>query len=53
MNMQEALQIAKREMGLTEIPSITSDKRADFAKLVYDICQKSKNPMKTTKLEEF
>jgi hypothetical protein len=27
MNVQEAIQIAKREMGLTEIPPMTSEKR--------------------------
>ena len=28
-------------------------KRAEFARRVYEICQRGKNPMKTTKLEEF
>ena len=53
MNMQEAIQIAKRERGLTEIPSMASEKRAEFARRVYEICQKSKSPGKMSKLEEF
>ena len=53
MNMQEAIQIARREMGMTETPPLASEKRAQFAKLVYDICQRGKNPVKITKLEEF
>jgi hypothetical protein len=53
MNVQEAIQIAKREMGLTEIPPMTSEKRKVFGRRVYEICQQGKNPVKITKLEEF
>jgi hypothetical protein len=53
MNMEEAMRTVKREMGLTEIPSMASEKRAEFARRVYEICQKSKSPGKMSKLEEF
>ena len=53
MNMEEAMRTVKREMGLTEIPSVASEKRAEFARRVYQICQKSKSPGKISKLEEF
>ena len=53
MNMEEAMRTVKREMGLTEIPSVASGKRAEFATRVYEICQKSKSPGKMSTLEEF
>jgi hypothetical protein len=53
MNVEEATRIAKREMNLTEIPSAASEKRAEFARRVYEICQKSKSPGKMSTLEEF
>jgi hypothetical protein len=53
MNMEEAMRTVKREMGLTEIPSVASEKRAEFARRVFEICQKSKSPGKMSTLEEF
>ena len=53
MNMEEAMRTVKREMGLTEIPSVASEKRAEFARRVYEICQRGKSPGKMSKLEEF
>ena len=53
MNMEEAMKTVKREMGLTEIPSVASEKRAEFARRVYEICQRGKSPGKMSKLEEF
>ena len=53
MNMQEAIQIVKKEMGLTEIPPMASEKRKVFGRRVYEICQQGKSPVKITKLEEF
>ncbi len=53
MNMEEAMRTVKREMGLTEIPSVASEKRAEFARRVYEICQRGKSPGKMSTLEEF
>lgn len=51
--MQEAIKIAKREMGLEEIPGVGSDKRPEFARRVHEICRGPREKEKTTKLEEF
>jgi len=51
--VNEAIQIAKREMGLEEIPDIQSEQRPEFARRVYEICQEGRKPLKITKLEEF
>lgn len=53
MNVKEAIQIAKREMGLEEIPDIQSEQRPEFARRVYEICQGTRTEPKTAKLEEF
>ena len=53
MNMEEAMRTVKREMGLTEIPSVASEKRGEFTRRVYEICPKSKSPGRMSKLEEF
>ena len=53
MNVQEAIKIAKREMGLTEVPSMDSEARKVFGRRVYEFCVEKKDPLKISKLEEF
>ena len=47
--VNEAIQIAKREMGIEEIPDIQSEQRPEFARRVYEICQEGRKPLKITK----
>ena len=51
--VNEAIQIAKREMGIEEIPDIQSEQRPEFARRVYEICQGMRTEPKTARLEEF
>ena len=51
--VQEAIQIAKREMGLAEVPPMDSEARKVFGRRVYELCVEKKDPLKISKLEEF
>jgi hypothetical protein len=52
MNMEEALQIAKREFGFTEMPLDQQVKRK-VASRVYELCRTNREPPRLSKLEEF
>jgi len=52
MNMEEALKIARREMGLDEIP-MDHESRRKVAARVFELCRTDREPPRLTKLEEF
>jgi hypothetical protein len=52
MNMEEALKIARREMGLNEIP-MDHETRRKVAARVFELCRTDREPPRLTKLEEF
>ncbi len=51
--VKEAIRIAKREMGLAEVPPMGSEQRKALARRVYELCLEKEEPLKIPKLEEF
>jgi hypothetical protein len=52
MNMEEALKIAKKELGIEEMP-IDPKKRKEIASKVFQLCRTNREPPRLSKLEEF
>jgi hypothetical protein len=52
MNLQEALRIAKQEMGLKEVP-LDPDLKRKVAARVYELCRINRERPRLAKLEEF
>ena len=52
MDIEEALQIAKREFGIIEMPLDQQVKRR-VASRVYELCRTNHEPPRLSKLEEF
>ena len=52
MSIDEALKIAKKELGVEEMP-IDPKKRKEIASRVFQLCRTNREPPRLSKLEEF
>ena len=52
MSIDEALKIAKKELGVEEMP-IDLKKRKEIASRVFQLCRTNREPPRLSKLEEF